>query len=718
MFVVFFVFIVPKKPWARSAGERLSPRHARRFVSNGFVRKLGLLLALVIVIAAGAAGAVWFWVFRDPDRPLEPHWEAVVVTIAGGGLPGYGPSDRYGVRFSDPFGIAAGADGTLFVADGVAAHRIYRITPAGEVSVLAGGEEGLADGPAAQARFSTPSGLALGADGNLYVADTGNDAIRRIGPDGRVSTITGADAGLNGPVGVAIDASGRVIIADTYNDRIVAIEQNGSITTVAGGNGRGFEDGAYARFDTPCGVAVGTDGTIYVADAGNGAVRVVTRDGIVSTLSSFDLGRPLAVAVAGDGSVFVADARGRVVEIAAGGSSRIVAGSRRGFADGAGPDAAFRAPSGIAVTSPGHLVVTDRRNGLVRLIAARSQMEHRPPAPPLDPRFDADAFDRTPLLWPFAPLEGPFEVTGTLGEPRGGEGSERFHAGLDVHAVEGTPVHVVRDGVSDDPLATDGIGTLNESVRVGPIAYIHLRIARDARGTPFADDRFVLDRDEAGEVESVRVTRGARFKTGDVIGTVNRFYHAHLNVGWPGEELNPLRFRLVQFEDTIAPTIVRNGVRVIGEDGTVLTERERKRLLLHGRVRLVVDAWDHVNGNLARRRLGLYSLGFEVLDATGTPVDAFEEFREAIRFDRHPLESDFARIVYASGSGIPVYGNRSTRFLYAVTSTLRDGVASDGVLDTTLLEPGNYTLRIHAADIAGNETVRDLPVTIRRAAVE
>jgi hypothetical protein len=74
--------------------------------------------------------------------------------------------------------------------------------------------------------------------------------------------------------------------------------------------------------------------------------------------------------------------------------------------------------------------------------------------------------------------------------------------------------------------------------------------------------------------------------------------------------------------------------------------------------------------------------------------------------------------VYASGSGIPVYGNRSTRFLYAVTSTLRDGVAADGVLDTTLLDPGDYTLRIHAADIAGNHTIRDLPVTVRQPVVE
>lgn len=684
------------------------------------VRKLVLLATFLLIVGVGAGVAVWFWAFHTPDRPLEPGWDAGVLTLAGGDVPGYESTSRYGVRFADPFGIAASVDGTLYVADGVGAHRIYQITPSGFVSVLAGGEEGFVDGVGTAARFNAPSGLARDDRGNLYVADTGNDAIRRISPDGHVTTVAGPDAGLNGPVGIALDAGGRVIVADTYNDRIVAIEADGSIAPVAGGDRRGFEDGAHARFDTPCGVAVDANGTIYVADSGNGVVRVVSPDGSVSTISSFGFGRlrPVAVAATKDGSVFVADARGRVLEVPPDGTQRVVAGGARGFADGPGREAAFRAPAGIVATAPGHVIVTDRRNGLVRLVAARSQLPHRPPAPPLNPRFDSEAFDRAPLLWPFAPMEGPFEVTGTLGEPRGGEGSERFHAGLDVHAVEGTPVHIVRDAVADDPLATDDVGTLNESVRIGAVTYVHLRVARDARGTAFADDRFVVDRDEAGEVTSVRVKRGSRFTTGDVIGTVNRFYHAHLNVGWPGEELNPLRFRLAQFEDTIAPTIVRNGVRVIGEDGVPLTERERKRLILQGRVRLVVDAWDHVNGNLARRRLGLYSLGFQILDATGAPVDGLEANREAIRFDRHPLASDFARIVYASGSGIPVYGNRATRFLYSITSRLRDGIASDGVLDTTTLEPGDYTLRIHAADIAGNETVRDLPITIRRAVIE
>ena len=125
--------------------------------------------------------------------------------------------------------------------------------------------------------------------------------------------------------------------------------------------------------------------------------------------------------------------------------------------------------------------------------------------------------------------------------------------------------------------------------------------------------------------------------------------------------------------------------------------------MVSGRVRIVVDAYDQVDGNVARRRLGVFRLGYQVLRADGTPAPGFETPRITIDFTRLPQDARAPALVYAPGSGIPVYGTRRTRFLYTVTNTVRDGIAEEGAWDTTTLEPGRYTLRIYAADSAGNE---------------
>ena len=100
------------------------------------------------------------------------------------------------------------------------------------------------------------------------------------------------------------------------------------------------------------------------------------------------------------------------------------------------------------------MIVADAGNALVRLVGARTRMAIRPPASPsIAPRFDADRFGQQPLLWPIAPQEGPHEIAGTLGEARGSQGSERFHAGIDVRIEDGTDVHAVRDGIVTEPIA-------------------------------------------------------------------------------------------------------------------------------------------------------------------------------------------------------------------------------------------------------------------------
>jgi sugar lactone lactonase YvrE len=690
----------------------------------------------VLTVGAAVAFGVWWSTSRPPRSRLAPGWPSMVSVIAGDGVSAFRDGQLSRARFSDPYGIAVGADRTVFIADAGEAQRIRGISPEGVVFTLAGGDAGFADGVGSAARFDSPSGLAIDPNGALIVADTGNNAIRRVSRNGEVTTIAGdgtpghrdgpaSQARFNGPIGIAVDAAGRILVADTYNDRIRVIAADGSVSTLAGADTPGAADGrgADARFDTPCALAVDAAGNVHVADTGNGLVRVIDPTGHVRTSVPPPEGlvRPAGIAVSPGGDAYVTDDRGRVAEITAAGTARILAGSSPGFREGAGSEARFRGPTGVAWAGPGRLIVSDSRNALVRAITAISELDLRlPPSPGINPHFDPERFGRFPLLWPVAPMEGPHEIAGTIGEARGGEGSERFHAGIDVRVEQGTPVLAVRDGIVSSPIANDEFGSLNEWLRIGPIAYVHVRTARARVGRddlPFDVERFVPTYDDLGKLVRIRVKRGARFRTGDVIATANQFNHVHLNVGWPGEEFNPLVFRLVQFEDSISPAIARGGVRLFDALGQPLNRRHRGRVLVSGHVQVVVDAWDQADGNRPSRRLGLYALGYEILHRDGSPIPGHEGVRDTITFDRLS-DPDGARLVYAPGSGIPFYGRRVTRFLYAVTNTFRDGIARPGYWDTSGLTPGDYIVRAWASDIRGNSTNRDLPVTIVSAEPE
>ncbi len=703
------------------------PRRSRRSV-----------IVFVTFVAVGALGTgAWLVIAPSSRSSLPPAgWMPASALLAGTGADGHTDGPAVDARFSDPFAIAASPDGALYVADAGDSNSIRQIAHDGLVSTVAGGREGLRDGIGAMAEFNTPSGLAIDGAGAIYVADTGNHAIRRITPYGRVTTIAGgggpgwqdrrgAEARFDGPIGLAFDARG-LFVADAYNDRIRLVTPDGRVSTVAGRGTPGLVDGAAldAAFDTPTGLALSANGSLFVADTGNDVVRRIDPDGGVTTVSLVAdssapaLMRPTGVAVSSDGRLYVTDRRSRVIE-SNGGVTRVLAGgAAAGFANGIARAARFRNPTGLAVRTDGAVVVADAGNRLIRLLDLPHRLgETLPAAPTLAPGFDLGKFARVPLIWPVAPQEGPHEVAGTVGEARGsvgGEGRERFHAGIDVHAPEGALVLAVRDGKVDLPISTGAFGLLNEYVSIGPITYVHLRVARDRHNQPQQPEEMPLAIDVTGLSSRVRLRRGWRVHAGEVLGSVNRFQHVHLNVGPTGEEANPLLVGLPQFRDTIPPTIAPKGIEIVGANGDPIAARIRGRVPVCGPVGIVVEAWDRVDGNPPTRRLGLFRLGYQVLDVNERPVAGFEVPRVTLEFDRLPSDADAPRAIYAPGSGIPFYGTRRTRFRYVVTTRVEDGRAVDAPWDSRTVPAGNYLLRVFVADAAGNAAVagRDLPIVV------
>jgi hypothetical protein len=276
-------------------------------------------------------------------------------------------------------------------------------------------------------------------------------------------------------------------------------------------------------------------------------------------------------------------------------------------------------------------------------------------------------------------------------------------------------VKAVRSEKVTSPLANWAFGSINEGVRVGVVSYIHIHVGRDKDAKMFDDARFIPVHDAEQTLMRVRIRRGTRFRPGDAVGTINRMYHVHMNVGPPSGEINPLSLGPVGFVDTITPTIEKDGIQLFDSSGTGLKEKNGDRLLVSGQVRIVVDSFDRTNLNPDRRRLGLYKLGYQLLKPDGSPAPGFEQPRINILFNRLPGDREATKVAYAAESGITVYGSAMTRFLYEVTNMVHDGRAATGVWDTTQLPKGDYVLRIIAADFSGNEAQegRDVLITVK-----
>ncbi len=336
-------------------------------------------------------------------RKITPA--GAVSTLAGGGPDTFGNTDGIGTaaRFKAPNGVAVDQAGNVYVADSMN-NIIRKITSAGVVSTLAGGgpdNPGYKDGTGTAARFNYPIGVAVDQAGNVYVADTFNNTIRKITPTGVVSTLAGS-AGNAGstdssdgdplfyqPNGVAVDQDGNVYVADSTNNIIRRITPEGVVSTLAGGgmNSSGSIDGAgtAARFNYPGGVAVDPAGNVYVADSLNSTIRKITSAGVVSTLAgsarhfgSTDtinngpfFNTPYGVAVDQVGTLYVADQDNSTIsKITSAGVVSTLAGiiGVRGHSDGIGTDASFNRPTGVAVDQAGNVYVADQGNNTIRKI--------------------------------------------------------------------------------------------------------------------------------------------------------------------------------------------------------------------------------------------------------------------------------------------------------------------------------------------------------------
>lgn len=217
-------------------------------------------------------------------RRISPSGD---VTTFAGSTEGYADGPGTSAQFSCPSGIAIDGDGSLYVADR-SNHRIRKISPTGDVTTFAGSSLGHADGPGTEARFVDPSGVVVGLDGWMYVADRAG-AIRRISPEGDVTTLAGAiesgyvdaqgvDARFEEPAGIAVDRYGHVYVTEMNRHRVRKVSPSGDVITIGGSTVLGFVDGngRDARFHgILAGIAIDADDRIYVGDAGNEAIRVI-----------------------------------------------------------------------------------------------------------------------------------------------------------------------------------------------------------------------------------------------------------------------------------------------------------------------------------------------------------------------------------------------------------------------------------------------------------
>jgi uncharacterized protein (TIGR03437 family) len=287
-----------------------------------------------------------------------------------------------------PLAVVVDAAGNLFIAD-TSYSVIFEVSPTGSISVVAGNAATLG-GPVGPS-LSDPGGVALDTGGNLYIADSGNNRVRKVDANGTITTVAGGGActiaiGDGGPAtqasvchptGVAVDAVGNLYVADFSDYRVRKVAPGGTITTVAG-NGQPIGFGGGSNGDggpatsaevVPDAVAVDTAGNLYIADSMNGRIRKVSASGIISTFAGVSA---TGVAVDTLGNVYLAEPGNALVQmVSPGGTITTIAGDGgQGYFGDGGPatSAELNQPNGVAVDSRGRIYIADTFNTCVRML--------------------------------------------------------------------------------------------------------------------------------------------------------------------------------------------------------------------------------------------------------------------------------------------------------------------------------------------------------------
>jgi trimeric autotransporter adhesin len=329
----------------------------------------------------------------------------IITAYVMPGLPGRGASATT-QSLDKPTSVAPDGFGGFYAAS-PDKNRVYHLAADGRLRVVAGsGASGYSGdgGQATLAQLSYPRDIAVDSAGNLYIADTFNDRIRKVASSGVITTVAGnktrgysgdgdqaASAQLSNPFGIAVDSAGNLYIADTYNDRVRKITSDGVITTIAGNGTSGFGgDGgkaASAQLSMPSGIAVDSAGNLYIADWGNNRIRKVTAEGVITTVAgngkdgySGDGGQaitarlsgPFGVAVDSAGNLYIADpGNHRIRKVTSGGVITTIAGNGKEGYTGDGGQAALaqlNKPDRVVVDSAGNLYIADSESNCIRKI--------------------------------------------------------------------------------------------------------------------------------------------------------------------------------------------------------------------------------------------------------------------------------------------------------------------------------------------------------------